>query len=320
MVPDDKPVAVCLLGPTAAGKTELAVQLVQRFPFEIISVDSAMVYRHMDIGTGKPGPSVLATAPHRLIDIRDPWENYSAGQFCSDARDAITEICRAGRVPLLVGGTLLYFRALQNGLAPLPKADPLLREQLDARGSAEGWPALHAELARLDPAAGARIGPSDRQRIQRALEVFMLTGEPISELHRTGRSEQVTDFLRIALLPADRAALYQRIEARFGHMMEAGFLQEVERLRHMPDLRADATAMRAVGYRQLWAHLEGEVNLAEAQQRAITATRRLAKRQLSWMRSEAAQCQFDCLAPNVIDEVASTIQAQIRKIGNSQVP
>jgi len=317
---DDKPVAVCLVGPTAAGKTDLAVHLAQRFPFEIISVDSAMVYRHMNIGTGKPGSAVLAVAPHRLIDIRDPWESYSAGQFCADARNSIAEICHAGRVPLLVGGTLLYFRALQNGLAPLPEADPVLRQQLDTRGSVEGWPALHAQLASIDPAAAERIGTSDRQRIQRALEVFMLTGEPISELQRIATAEPATDFMRIALVPADRAELYRRIEARFEHMMEAGFLQEVEQLRHMPDLRADATAMRAVGYRQLWEHLEGEVSLAEAKKRAITATRRLAKRQLSWMRSERDQRQFDCLAPNVIGQVTGAIRARIPNIGNSQVP
>ena len=180
MSSDDKSLAVCLVGPTAAGKTDLAVRLVQRFPFEIISVDSAMVYRHMDIGTGKPGTDVLSIAPHRLIDIRDPCDSYSAGQFCADAQAAMAEIYRAGRVPLLVGGTLLYFRALQEGLATLPEADLDTRRQLDARGENEGWPALHAELASVDPAAAARIGTTDRQRIQRALEVYMLTGEPIT--------------------------------------------------------------------------------------------------------------------------------------------
>jgi len=316
MATDDKPVVVCLVGPTAAGKTDLAVQLVQRFPFEIVSVDSAMVYRHMDIGTGKPGPVVLATAPHRLIDIRDPWETFSAGQFCDEARDSIAEICRAGRIPLLVGGTLLYFRALQNGLAPLPEADPELRRQLDARGTAEGWQALHAELTRVDPAAAVRISPTDRQRIQRALEVFMLTGEPISELQRTATAASATHFLRITLVPADRSKLYERIEARFERMMEAGFLQEVERLRNMPELRSDATAMRAVGYRQLWECLDGVISLAEAKQRAITATRRLAKRQLSWIRSEPDQRQFDCLAPAISEQVVSSIRAGIPNIGN----
>lgn len=317
MLPDNKSLAVCLVGPTAAGKTDLAVHLVRRFPFEIISVDSAMVYRHMDIGTGKPGPEVLAAAPHRLIDVRDPWESYSAGQFCVDARNSIAEICRAGRVPLLVGGTLLYFRALQYGLAALPEADPALRHQLDARGSAEGWPVLHAELARVDPAAAARIGSSDRQRIQRALEVFMLSGEPISELQRTGTARHATDFLRLALIPANRAELYRRIEARFERMLEAGFMQEVERLRRMPAMPADATAMRAVGYRQLWECLDGEFSLAEAQRRAIIATRRLAKRQLSWMRSEPDELQFDCLAPNISDQVVSAIRARLPKIGHS---
>jgi tRNA dimethylallyltransferase len=320
MVPGDKPVAVCLAGPTAAGKTEIAVQLAQRFPFEIISVDSAMVYRHMDVGTGKPEPAILAAAPHRLIDIREPWDTYSAGQFCLDAEEAIAAICRAGRVPLLVGGTFLYFRALQDGLAPLPEADPDLRRQLDARGAAEGWPAMHAELARIDPTAAERIGPTDRQRIQRGLEVFSLTGERISDLQQTATPESSTDFLRIALVPGDRAELYRRIEARFERMMEAGFLEEVEGLRHLPELQADAPAMRAVGYRQLWECLDGEVSLTAAKQRAITATRRLAKRQLSWLRSEPNQQQFDCLAPTVADELISTIRSRIPNIGNSQVP
>ncbi len=319
-MPGDKPVAVCLVGPTAAGKTDIAVQLVQRFPFEIISVDSAMVYRHMDVGTGKPEPAILAAAPHRLIDIREPWDTYSAGQFCLDAEESIAAICRAGRVPLLVGGTFLYFRALQDGLAPLPEADPELRRQLDARGAAEGWPAMHAELARIDPTAAERIGPTDRQRIQRGLEVFLLTGERISDLQRTVTPESATDFLRIALVPGDRAELYRRIEARFERMMEAGFLEEVEGLRLLPELRADAPAMRAVGYRQLWECLDGEVSLSAAKQRAITATRRLAKRQLSWLRSEPNQQQFDCLAPTVADEVISTIRSRIPNIGNSQVP
>jgi tRNA dimethylallyltransferase len=318
MSSDDKPLAVCLVGPTAAGKTDLAVRLVQRFPFEIISVDSAMVYRHMDIGTGKPGPDVLSIAPHRLIDIRDPWDSYSAGQFCADAQAAMAEIYRAGRVPLLVGGTLLYFRALQEGLAPLPEADPDVRRQLDARGENEGWPALHAELASVDPAAAARIGTTDRQRIQRALEVYMLTGEPITELQAATKSEQDTDFLRIALIPSNRAELYARIESRFERMVQAGFLQEVAGLRSRDAVRADSTAMRAVGYRQLWAHLDGVISLAEAKQRAKIATRRLAKRQLSWLRSEPDERQFDCLAPNVADQVSGEIRGRIEKIGNSQ--
>ena len=318
MSSDDKSLAVCLVGPTAAGKTDLAVRLVQRFPFEIISVDSAMVYRHMDIGTGKPGTEVLSIAPHRLIDVRDPWDSYSAGQFCADAQVAMAEIYRAGRVPLLVGGTLLYFRALQEGLAPLPEADPDVRRQLDARGENEGWPALHAELARVDPAAAARIGTTDRQRIQRALEVYMLTGEPITELQAATKSEQDTDFLRIALIPSNRAELYARIESRFERMVQAGFLQEVAGLRSRDAVRADSTAMRAVGYRQLWEHLDGAIGLEEAKQRAKIATRRLAKRQLSWLRSEPDERQFDCLAPNVADQVSGEIRGRIEEIGNSQ--
>jgi tRNA dimethylallyltransferase len=304
------------MGPTAAGKTDVAIDLVARFPLEIVSVDSAMVYRHMDIGTGKPDSDVLAVAPHRLIDIRDPWESYSAGQFCQDARQAIAEIQDAGRLPLLVGGTLLYFRALQEGLAPLPEADPELRREIDARGAEEGWPVLHAELARIDPAAADRIGASDRQRIQRALEVYTLTGEPITELQAATTSGHELNFLRLVLVPSNRAELYARIETRFERMMAAGFLQEVEVLRRMPALRPDSTAMRAVGYRQLWEHLDGVTGLEDAKQRAIIATRRLAKRQLSWLRSEPDARRFDCLVPRVADRVSTVLSAQIKEIGN----
>ena len=317
MSPQNKPVVVCLIGSTAAGKTDVAVKLVQRFPFEIISVDSAMVYRHMDIGTAKPGSDVLSLAPHRLIDIRDPWERYSAGEFCTDAGRMIGEIHASGRVPLLVGGTLLYFRALQHGLAPLPPADPDLRRSLDARGAAEGWPALHAELGRVDPAAAGRIGPNDRQRIQRALEVFILTGEPISELQRISKAKPDIDFLRIALNRSDRAALYARIETRFAEMMAAGFLGEVQQLRGMPKMSAECPAMRSVGYRQLWAHLDGSMDRAEAIQSAITATRRLAKRQLTWMRAEPDDLGFDCLEPTVSGKVIETIQARADEIFDS---
>lgn len=304
------PVVVCVVGPTATGKTNLAVRLVERFPFEIVSVDSAMIYRHMDIGTAKPGPHELSVAPHRLIDIRDPWQRYSAGEFCADALQVIGEIRQSGRVPLLVGGTLLYFRALQHGLAELPAADPALRRELDARGEAEGWSALHAELARVDPVAAGRIAPGDRQRIQRALEVFALTGEPISELQRAGAPGPGMDFLRIALIPGDRAALYERIEARFAKMMEAGFLGEVELLRGMAEMSADSPAMRAVGYRQLWAHLDGAADLATAMRGAMTASRRLAKRQLTWMRADADELSFDCLDPTLAARVAETIEAR----------
>jgi tRNA dimethylallyltransferase len=292
--------AICLVGPTAAGKTEIALQLAERFPCDIISVDSAMVYRHMDIGTAKPGSAVLEKAPHGLIDILDPWERYSAGQFCIDARSLIDTSVQAGRTPLLVGGTLMYFRALQQGLAPLPQADADLRVQLDKRGSAEGWPALHAELAIADPEAAKRIQPNDRQRIQRALEVFLLTGEAITDLQNASREPASgIVFERIALLPSDRSVLHRRIEQRFRQMMEAGFLEEVEHLRGMHKMHADCPSMRAVGYRQLWEFLDGQDDLATATTKAIVATRRLAKRQLTWLRAEADQHTHDCLASGI---------------------
>jgi tRNA dimethylallyltransferase len=306
--------AVCLVGPTAAGKTDVAVELVRRFPFEIISVDSAMVYRHMDIGTAKPGPEILADAPHRLIDIRDPWDSYSAGQFCADALKMIVEIRSAGRVPLLVGGTSLYFRSLQHGIAQLPAADPDTRRELDQRAELAGWPALHAELSRVDPVAAGRIEPNDRQRIQRALEVFALTGQPISVLQGATGEVPDIDFLRLAMLPGDRPALHRRIEARFSSMMEAGFLEEVERLRAMPGLSAESAAMRAVGYRQLWAFMDGTGSLDEAVEKGVVATRQLAKRQLTWMRSERDEHEFDCLEPDVAAQIIKAVEVRIDEI------
>ncbi len=309
-----KPTVFCLVGPTAAGKTDVAIQLAERFPFEIISVDSAMVYRHMDIGTAKPAPDVLARTPHRLINIRDPWESYSAGQFCTDALQMIGEITAAGRLPLLVGGSFLYFRSLQQGFAPLPPADPELRRELDQRGESEGWHALHVELSRVDPVAAARIERNDRQRIQRALEVFVLTGEPISTLQRAVVAPPDIRFLRLALLPGDRGALHRRIEDRFTRIMEAGFIDEVRRLREMPVMSADHTAMRAVGYRQLWEYLDGQTSREEAIRRGVVATRRLAKRQLTWMRAEQDERQFDCLGPNVAAQVIEAVQPHIDEI------
>lgn len=246
-----------------------------------------MVYRGLDIGTAKPSRQVLASVPHHLIDIREPQASYSAGEFRRDALALITRIHAAGRLPLLVGGTLLYFRALLRGLAPLPAAAPALRALLDARGEAEGWPALHAELAKVDPDAAARIAPTDRQRIQRALEVHAITGRPISELQRENPPAPGIRFLCFALLPMNREALYAHIAERFDRMLEQGLLDEVRALRALPGMRAGLPAMRAVGYRQLWAHLDGACTLAEARDGAITATRRYAKRQLTWLRSES---------------------------------
>ncbi|RMF94724.1 MAG: tRNA (adenosine(37)-N6)-dimethylallyltransferase MiaA [Gammaproteobacteria bacterium] len=281
-----RPLALCLAGPTGIGKTALALALAERLPLEVISVDSAQVYRHMDIGTAKPGPAERAQVPHHLIDIREPWERYSAGEFRRDALRLIGEIRGRGRWPLLAGGTLLYFRALQRGLAPLPPADAALRRRLDAEAAARGWPALHARLREVDPAAAARIEPADRQRIQRALEVFELTGEPISRLQARHPEPPPVEFLSFALLPADRAALYARIERRFAAMLAAGLADELRALHAMPELDGSAPALRALGYRQLWDWADGRCTLAEATARAVTATRRYAKRQLSWLRSE----------------------------------
>jgi tRNA dimethylallyltransferase len=284
----NEPTVLCIAGPTAVGKTALALDVAKRLPVEIISVDSAMVYRGLDIGTAKPSRDVLDRFPHHLIDIRDPQQAYSAGEFRRDALALIERIQAAGRLPLLVGGSLLYFRALMRGLAPLPRADPELRSALDARGAAEGWPALHGELAAVDPQAAARIAPTDRQRIQRALEVHTIAGRPISELQRENPPAPEIRFLCFALLTVSRAELYARIAERFDRMLEQGLVEEVRTLRALPGMRADLPAMRAVGYRQLWEHLDGACTLEEARGRAVTATRRYAKRQLTWLRSDAA--------------------------------
>ena len=284
--PAGSPVFI-LTGPTGAGKTDWAVALAGVAPVEIVSVDSAQVYRGLDIGTAKPDRDLRARVPHHLVDICDPAERYSAGRFITDAMRAIEAIEARGRVPLLVGGTMLYLRALLRGLAELPQASGELRARLDERAAREGWPALHAELARLDPQAAARIAPADGQRIQRALEVSYTAGSPISQLQRATRSLLMGRVVSHWMLaPPDRAALNQRLEARFEAMMAAGFLGEVRGLRDRGDLTPELPSMRAVGYRQLWSHLSGEVSLAEAKTRALSATRQLAKRQMTWMRSE----------------------------------
>jgi len=283
-----------LAGPTGAGKSDWALALARAAPVEIVSVDSAQVYRGLDIGSAKPSSAVRATIPHHLIDVCDPSESYSAGRFVQDALAAIAAIHARRRVPLLVGGTMLYLRALVHGLAPLPQATPALRAQLDARAAREGWPALHAELAALDPAAAARIAAGDRQRIQRALEVFLSAGRPISQLQRATVSPLAGFALRQwVLLPAERAALHERLARRLAAMMAAGFLDEVRQLRARGDLTARHPAMRAVGYRQLWAHLEGDYALEEGVARALAATRQLAKRQLTWIRGEPGARRLD---------------------------
>src|SRR5579864_1931405 len=276
-----------LNGPTGVGKTDWAIRLAECAPVEIVSVDSALVYRGLDIGTAKPSRAVRASLPHHLIDICDAAESYSAGRFVTDAAMCIREIHGRGHVPLLVGGTMLYLRALLEGLARLPQAAPELRRELDARAAALGWPTLHVELMRVDPVAAARIAPNDGQRIQRALEVFYAAGAPISQLQRSGGSAlEGYEVGYWMLAPSDRAVLHERIARRFEAMMSAGFLEEVRSLRDRGDLTPSHPSMRAVGYRQLWGHLDGHYGLEEAVMRAIAATRQLAKRQLTWMRAE----------------------------------
>jgi tRNA dimethylallyltransferase len=283
-----------LTGPTGAGKTDWALRLAAQAPLEIVSVDSALVYRQLDIGTAKPSRAVRAQIPHHLIDIIDPAQSYSAGQFVRDALSAIAQIHARRRVPLLVGGTMLYLRALLHGLAPLPQASPQLRAEIDARAAAQGWPALHAQLAALDPPAAARIAANDGQRIQRALEVCYTSGQPLSQLQRATTSALAGWPLRYWILaPRERATLHERLARRFDGMMAGGFLEEVEALRRRGDLTARHPAMRAVGYRQLWAHLAGEFDRAEALRRAVAATRQLAKRQLTWMRREGQAAWID---------------------------
>lgn len=279
--------AILLMGPTASGKTALAMELARAVPAEIVSVDSALVYREMDIGTAKPSPALRREVPHHLLDLLDPVEAYSAGRFRRDALEAMDAVRSRGRVPILAGGTMLYFRALQCGLAELPEADAALRAELDEAAARHGWPALHAELARVDPVAAARIQPGDSQRIQRALEVWRLSGTPLSELQAAGaRPPEGWNFLKLGLAPASRPDLHEAIERRFQSMMVAGFLVEVERLHGRGDLHPGLPSIRAVGYRQLWAHVTGECSLASAVEDAIAATRRLAKRQMTWLRAE----------------------------------
>lgn len=298
--------AVLLMGPTATGKTDLAIGLSKRFPFEIISVDSALVYRGMDIGTAKPDAATLDRTPHLLIDIRDPEESYSAGDFIRDAYREMGRILARGRIPLLAGGTMMYFRALTRGIAELPGADRDLRAAIDAEAENRGWPAMHAELQTIDPDAAGRIEPNDRQRIQRALEVYRSSGTPLSEWQRDAApARSDIEYLKIGLDIQPRGLLHERIAERLDAMLEAGFVDEVRRLRERPRLTADHPSMRAVGYRQFWQHLEGTCDVAEARDRALYATRQLAKRQITWLRSETAILGVDPLEAGAIDTIST---------------
>lgn len=297
------PPAIFLMGPTASGKSDLALQLAHRLDAEIVSVDSALVYREMDIGTAKPDAAMRAQAPHHLIDIRWPHEAYSAAQFATDANECIAQIRARGRVPLLVGGTMLYFKALREGLSALPHADPVVRAELDAEAAQVGWQAMHARLATVDPASAARLQPGDAQRIQRALEVHRLTGTPMSALLARRAPGVASSVVAVALEPSDRAVLHARIDSRLQRMFEQGLIDEVVGLRARFALTASMPAMRAVGYRQVWQHLEGEFGRDALSERANAATRQLAKRQLTWLRSMNDVQRFDCLAANVGTQV-----------------
>ena len=278
--------AVCLLGPTASGKTDLALAIADAAAVEIVSVDSAQVYRGLDVGAAKPDRATLARVPHHLIDVRDPSQPYSAAEFREDAVRLIGEIRSRDRVPLLVGGTMLYFRVLRDGIAEMPDRDPAIRAEIEALAAREGWPAVHARLAAVDPETAARLHPNDPQRVQRALEVFELTGRPMSEMHRQADGGGCPwRLLHLGLDTPDRAALHARIETRFEAMLRDGFIDEVRRLRDRGDLHPALPAIRAVGYRQIWEHLEGDYDEAEMVRRGCAATRQLAKRQLTWMRS-----------------------------------
>ena len=308
--------AILLMGPTGAGKTDVALDLAASLPVEIVSVDSAMVYRGMDIGTAKPDADTLARFPHHLVDVADPAERYSAGRFLEEAAAAMAAIRARGRVPLLAGGTMLYFRALQSGLADMPPADPALRRRIDERAARDGWPALHAELSRIDPAAAARIQPRDRQRLQRAFEILELTGRPPSaHWQQSLRSGSRPGDLKLVVAPADRAAQATRIEQRFSRMMELGFLDEVRRLYGRGDLGPELPSIRAVGYRQLWDYLAGRCDLDEAIRRAVTATRQLAKRQLTWLRAEPLVGWYDTLDPGAPSRVRSRVSQWLQENG-----
>jgi len=304
MPTDALPAIVALAGPTASGKSAAALALAEAIGAEIVSVDSALVYRGMDIGTAKPSPAERARIPHHLIDIRDPAESYSAAEFAADAQRLVREIRARGRRVVLAGGTMLYFKALFEGLAAMPPADGGVRAELEAQAAEAGWPALHAQLAQVDPTTAARLAPNDAQRIQRALEVFRVTGQPLSRLHQeAGRSEGLRPDCFLSLEPADRSWLHERIAQRFDAMLAAGFLDEVRRLRARGDLHAGLPSMRAVGYRQAWEALDGLETMDSVRERGIAATRQLAKRQLTWLRGMPERQVIACDAPDAVQQV-----------------
>ena len=309
-----QPLALFLMGPTASGKTDLAIALRQQLPVEVISVDSALIYKGMDIGTAKPTPAELALAPHRLIDILDPKESYSAMNFREDALKEMAEISASGRIPLLVGGTMLYYKALLEGLSPLPSADPIIRAEIEEKAAKIGWAGMHQELLAIDPVAGARINPNDSQRINRALEVFYITGKTMTELTEEKGEALPYRLLQFAIAPQDRSILHERIALRFQKMMDLGFEEEVKRLFLREDLHIDLPSIRCVGYRQMWEYLQGDISLDEAIYKGICATRQLAKRQITWLRGWKDEITWlDSLNPEqakltIIDKVEKSLR------------
>jgi tRNA dimethylallyltransferase len=300
--------ALFLLGPTASGKTAVALALAERFPIEVVSVDSAQVYRGMDVGTAKPSETERARVPHHLIDVIDPTQAYSAGRFRDDASRLIAEIVARGRLAVLAGGTMLYFNALSKGLAELPPAQPGLRREIEEEAGREGWARMHAKLAAVDPVTARRLEPADAQRIQRALEVFRHTGRKLSDFHAESRGGDIGfETLRISLEPSARAALHERIATRFRAMLEAGLVAELERLRARYRLETSMPSMRTVGYRQAWQTLEGEAPAATLEARGIAATRQLAKRQLTWLRAMPGLERYDCLRPDLAEAIAGRV-------------
>jgi len=305
------PPALFLMGPTASGKTASAIHLLESgLPIELISVDSALVFRDMNIGTAKPDAETLARAPHHLIDIISPEEAYSAAQFRTDALHLMADITAHGKIPVLVGGTMMYFNTLQHGIHDLPQADPALREKLLAEAAEIGWPAMHAKLAELDPPTAERLKPNDAQRIERALEVCLLAGKPMSELLAEPAGEPLPyNLLKIALLPSDRAVLHQRIALRFDQMIAGGLLDEVRALRAKYQLDIEMTSMRCVGYRQTWEYLDGLIDWNTMREKGLAATRQLAKRQLTWLRGMDDVTEIDCLASDLPDQVEQRFRA-----------
>jgi tRNA dimethylallyltransferase len=301
------------MGPTASGKSALAATLAGRFAVEIVSVDSAQVYRGMDIGTAKPSPAERRAVPHHLIDILDPTESYSAAQFRGDAIRLIREISARGRTPLLVGGTMLYFKALREGLSELPESDAAVRAKIDAEAAECGWPALHAELAKVDAPTAARLKPNDSQRIERALEIYRLAGIPMSQM--LGRRKGALPFrlVELALVPSDRSELHRRIEVRFDGMLKRGLVEELRSLRRRYALRPELPSMRCVGYRQAWQYLEGEIGMKELRDRGVSATRQLAKRQLTWLRGMEGVRAFECLTEELHAQVLAYVRNKLAR-------